>query len=262
MGADWEPRVAALREWLYRDELAHSRLLWRLENDARRDDPWPYPHLWHDPAGAVLVDLNDHPLLGDDADLPWYQADADDPAALELLLALWLPPRCAVLLDQRFADVLARLGRLEPDRTLDVYHCPVGQLGEAALPCEPVRLTQRHRSLVAEDDWRPDDLAEECDETRGGVRYALIRGGHLATRLLLQPVSDGLVEIADLHTRPDRRRRGYAASLVQQVVRRAHEKGLGVTYSVHPSNLPSVQLAQQVGFRYAFTWERYRLTRS
>jgi GNAT superfamily N-acetyltransferase len=255
-------QVEALLASLYRDEVRHSRLIWRLEADRRYD--WPYPGLWHDPAGATLIDLTGHPRLdgGPSPDrIPWFQAGAEDGEALELLLGVRLPPLCEVLLDQRFHDRLARLGDVHSAGALEVHACAPGQLGEAALPLDPTRLTPRQRALVAEDDWRPDDLAEECDETRDGVRWAIVRDGHIVSRLLVQTVSRHVRELADVQTRADRRRRGYGAGLVQAVTRRLHERGLTVTYSVHPDNAPSRALAQAVGFRPVFTWERYALIR-
>ena len=251
--------VERLLAWLYRDELRHSRLIWRLESDLRRDPPWTPDGLWLDPAGAALVDLSDHPTLG--GGRPWFQAAADDGAALELLAALRLPEECEILLDQAFRPVIECLGAVESAGALEVWACAPGELGEAALPFEPTRLTIRHRALAAADDWRADDLDEECDESRGGVRWAIIREDRLAARLLVQPVSAHVAEIADLHVAEDRRRRGYGAGLVQAVVRRLHERGLTVTYSVHPSNAASRAVAAAVGFTPRFTWERYVVRR-
>lgn len=251
--------VAPLLAWLYRDELRHSRLIWRLEADARLDPAWPYEGLYFDPAGAALVDLRGHPKLG--ADPPWFQADATDPAALELLCAVRLPELSEVLVSTELVPVLAAVGATTSTGVLDVYVCAPDELGEAALPYQPLRLTTRHRALVAAEDWRPDDLAKEVDEAAGGVRWAILRDGRIASRLLVQRVSEHLAEVADVCTRRELRRRGYGAAVVQQVVRRLHERGLTATYSVHPSNRPSIRLAESVGFHLAFRWERIRVRR-
>lgn len=257
-----QSRVEALLAWLYRDELRHSRLIWRLEADRRLDPPWPYAGLWHDPAGAAMVDLRAHPTLGDpEHGLPWYQVAGDDPIAVELQLATWLPPTCEILADLDLLPILERLGHVASSGRLQVRACAPGELTGTAAPCRPTRLSLRHRALVAENDWRPDDLADETDEARGGVRWAIIEGGHLLARLVVQPVSEHVVEVADVHTRPDVRRRGHAAALIAHVVRRLHERGFTVTYSVHPSNLPSIRLAASLGFTPRFTWERYLLER-
>ena len=259
---DHQDRVEALLDWLYRDELRHSRLIWRLEADRRLDPPWPYEGLWYDRAGAAMIDLRAHPTLGDpDHGLPWYQIAGDDPVAMELLLAAWLPPTCEVLADTELLPILERLGHVGSSGRLQVRACAPGELLGGAAPCRPTRLTLRHRALVAENDWRPDDLADEIDESRGGVRWALLDGGHLLARLVVQPVSRQVVEVADVHTRPDQRRQGHAAALLTSVVRRLHERGLTVTYSVHPSNLPSIRLAASLGFTPRFSWERYLLER-
>jgi ribosomal protein S18 acetylase RimI-like enzyme len=253
-------QIERILAWLYRDELRHSRVIWRLEYDARLDPPWPYRGLWWDPAGALLLDLRGHPRL-DGEGPPWFQAAAQDPAALELLAALWLPREALVLANTDLRPAFAALGEVTVDSTLDVYVCPPGALGDAALPYAPTRLTTRHRALVAAADWRPEDLAAESDEAREGVRWAIIRDEHLVSRLLVQPVCRHFAELSDVHTAPDRRRRGYAASLVHGVVRRLHEKGLSATYSVHPDNTPSVALAQRCGFAPGFAWQRWRVAR-
>lgn len=259
-----EPAAEALleriRSWLYESELARSRMLWRLESDLRLEPPWPYADAWFDPAGAALLDLRGHPELGE-LDPPWFYAEGSDPAALELLCGVRLPPSCEVLLNCALQPVLEKLGTLTGAGVLEVWSCAPGELGEAALPYEPTRLDSRHRALVVDDLWRPDDFGDEQDEDAGGVRWAIIREQKLVSRLLCQRVSRNVVEIADLHTRPTSRRRGYGAALVQHVVRRMHERGLTVTYSVHPSNEPSRQLAAGVGFRPLLSWERVRLER-
>jgi len=252
--------LGRIRDWLYEDELLRSRMLWRLESDARLDPPWPYAGCWHDPAGAALIDLRGHPELGAQ-EPPWFYAEATDEAALELLCGVRLPMACEVLLNCTLQPVLERLGSITGAGVLEVWSCAPGELGDAALPYEPVRLDNHHRALVVDDLWRPDDFAKEQDETAGGVRWAIIRDNKLVSRLLCQPVSEHVVEIADLQTRTSHRRRGYGAALVQQVVRRMHERGLTVTYSVHPSNEPSRQLARGVGFSPLLTWERVRLVR-
>ncbi|NUQ00240.1 MAG: GNAT family N-acetyltransferase [Armatimonadetes bacterium] len=252
--------VQRVLEWLYQDELRHSRLIWRLESDARLEPPWPFRHLYYDPAGAVLVDLHGHPKLGG-ADPDWFQVDATDPVALGLLCGVRLPQHSEILCHGDLLPVLQTLGATETVGMLEVHVCWPGELGPAALPCEPTRLTPRHRAQVAEDGWRPDDLAEELDEEQGGVRWAILRDNRIVSRLLVQRVSEHLAEVADVQTAADARRRGFGAALVQNVVRRLHERGLGVTYSVHPSNRPSLALAASVGFRFAFRWQRVRVTR-
>jgi len=249
-----------LRDWLYEDELARSRMLWRVESDARLEPPWPYAEVWFDPAGAALIDLQGHPELGRQSP-PWFYAEATDPAALELLCGVRLPIACEVLLNCTLHPVLERLGRVTGSGALEVWSCAPGARGEAALPYEAVRLDNRHRALVVDDLWRPDDFGHEQDEDAGGVRWAIVREHQLVSRLLCQRVSQHVVEIADLQTRAAHRRRGYGAALVQQVVRRMHERGLTVTYSVHPSNEPSRKLAAGVGFEPLLTWERVRLER-
>ncbi|MBI2297715.1 MAG: GNAT family N-acetyltransferase [Armatimonadetes bacterium] len=252
-------KIERAMEWLYRDELRGSRLLWRLEADRRLDPPWPYADCWFDPAGAVLVDFRGHPELGR-ADPPWLHAEATDSAALELLCGVRLPMACEVLCHAEHVPLMASLGSVERTGVLDVYLCAPGEIGEAALPYEPVRLTHRHRAQVAEADWRLDDFDRETDEEHG-VRWAILRDGKIVCRLLVQRITRGFAELEDVFTRPHSRRRGYGAALVQQVVRRLHERGLAVTYSVHPSNEPSRRLAEAVGFSYAFTWERVKLVR-
>jgi len=244
---------------LYAAELERSRLIWRIEADARLDPPWTSPGIWCDPAGALLVDLSDHPTLG--ADPPWYQAEATDADALELLCAIRLPAVCEVLLPSHLVAVLARLGATEPQAELVVLACAPGELGEAALPYQPIRLGTRHRHLVAGDHWRPEDLTDEMLEEHGGTRWGLVRDGQLGSGLLAEKVSNQVRELADVHTRPELRRRGFGAALVQGVVRRLHERGLTATYTAHPSNLPSLALAARCGFREVFRWQRVRLRR-
>lgn len=256
----WAREVERVLEWLYGDELRHSRLIWRFEADRQLEPPWPYGGVWYDPAGAVVVDLGCHPTLGG-TDPPWFHVDADDLDALELLCGVRLPMSSEVLCGTLHTAALRPLGRVSSTGVLEVYACRPGELGEAALPYEPTRLTTRHRRLVAEVGWRPEDLSDETDESRDGVRWAILRDDRIVSRLLVQRVSKNVCEIADVHTRPELRRRGYGAALVQAVVRRLHERGLTATYSVHPSNQPSRRLASRIGFRYQFTWERVRLER-
>ena len=253
--------VDRMLEWLYTDELRHSRMIWRIEADRRAADVLPYAGAWFDPAGAALIDLSGHPRTGSAA-RPWLQVAATDADALELLLGVRAPAACEVLVDCEYTPAVAALGSLTSAGELEVHTCPPGELGRAALPYDPTRLTLRHRAIVAEDGWRPEDLAAEQDEDQGGVRWAIIREGHLVARLLLQRITGNLVEISDVHTHPDFRRRGYGAALVQSMVRRLHERGLTASYSVHPSNHASLALAAAVGFQYAFRWERVLLYRT
>lgn len=259
-----EARLAALvsevTAWLHRDELRHSRLLWRLESDRKLDPAWPYADLWYDRSGAALVDFRGHPKLGE-AEPPWFQAEADDPVALELLCAIRLPPLCEVLCATPLVPLLSHLGRLEPLGALDVLACQPGELGEPALSYEVTKLTGHHRPLVTAAGWRPDDFSAETDEDRAGVRWAILYDDQIVCRLLAERVSRNYVELTDLYTIPKFRRRGFGAALVHNVTRRLHERGLGVTYSVHPTNEPSRQLAVGVGFRDALSWERVRLHR-
>lgn len=252
--------IERLLDWLHQAELAHSRLLWRLRQDARLDPPWPYAGLWHDPAGAVLIDLSHHPEFAA-ADPPWLQAEFTDPAALELLCGVRLPARCELLVDRAALPLLGSLGSVTTVAELDVLACPPGRMGEAAIAYQPVRLTARDRALCAAADWRPDDLADETDLDRGGVRYALLRDGQIASRLLVQKVCEQIAELADVATDPAYRRRGYAAALIQQVVRRLHERGWTVTYSTHPTNQASQALARGLGFSPMMRWGRYRVER-
>ncbi len=252
--------VERVLHWLYRDELRHSRLIWRLEADQRNHWSSLSDALFYDAAGAAVLDLGAHPRF-QNAVRPWLQTAATDPAALELLLALRAPAHCEVLVDGAYAAVLRSLGQCVSAGELQVHVCAPGELGPAARPYEPTRLTMRHRAMVAEDGWRPQDLVHETDEEQDGVRWAIIRDGRLAARLLVQRISHGLIEISDVHTHPEYRRRGYGSALVQNVVRRAHEHGLAATYSVHPDNRPSLALAAAVGFQPAFRWERVILER-
>lgn len=247
--------------WAYAEELLQSRFLWRLEWDSRLPEPWPYAGAWFDPAGAALLDLSAHPYLGGGAE-PWFQAGFDDLAGLELLLAVRLPERCQLMADTRAEPVLRALGQVELQAILEVHACPPGELGEAAIAYHPTRLTTRHRALCAEADWRPEDLPDEQDEESGGMRWALLRDGHIASRLLVQRVSRGVAELADVETARAYRRRGYGAALVQAMVRRLHERELTVTYSNHPDNAPSLALAAAVGFKPLMSWGRYRLRRA
>ncbi|MCC7492102.1 MAG: GNAT family N-acetyltransferase [Fimbriimonadaceae bacterium] len=252
--------VAAALAWALDDPLPRSRLLWRLTADGRLEPPWPYAAAWWDPAGAVLLDLTGHPSFGA-SDPPWLQLDGADLAAAELLAAVRLPAHCEVLLPTTLGPAVAALGQTSVVSRLEVLVCPPGALGDAALPYPVTRLTPRHRALVAADDWRPEDLAAETDEERAGTRWAILRHGQLVSGLLVQRIGARLAELADVHTRPEYRRRGYGAALVQGVVRRLHERGITATYSVHPDNLPSRALAAAIGFQPLLCWERRRLDR-
>ncbi|HAZ62024.1 MAG TPA: hypothetical protein DCZ72_00200 [Armatimonadetes bacterium] len=255
--------VAQIRAWCHEDPIRRSRFAWLLSMDERRDPPWPYGGLWFDRGGAALADLSPHPEYGTHLDnrLPWFQAAGEEWLPLLRLLDQRLPAECEVLADEVAREVLESLGTVEPTGSLSVRACAPGELTGHARPVPAVRLTSADRALVAADDWRPEDLDRETDEHQDGVRWAIIERRQIICRLIVQPISEGLAEISDVHTHPDHRRQGLGAGLVAHVLRRLHDEGWTATYSVHPSNFASICLASSLGFTERFIWERYWLRR-
>jgi len=80
-----------------------------------------------------------------------------------------------------------------------------------------------------------------------GAYYALWEeNGKYVSALRMIPYSDGLL-LHSLHTHPDQRRKGYAASLIRAVLAREGDKKV---YShVKKENLPSILLHEKMGFR-------------
>lgn len=79
--------------------------------------------------------------------------------------------------------------------------------------------------------------------------YALwVAEGVYKAALRVEPYSDGLI-ITGLETKPDARRNGYGAQLVQEVIRYLKLRFQGKLYShVERSNIASMKLHHKLGF--------------
>lgn len=137
--------------------------------------------------------------------------------------------------------VAEKMKDLDFRQLMDVYE--EGNLENAAefFPYEP----KEQWLLLAEQSFH--QYLKECFFRTDGARYCIwIVDGEYVSALRLEPYQDGLL-LEALETKPDRRRMGYAAELVTEVLRFAGEEKI---YShVGKRNVASLRTHEKCGFR-------------
>lgn len=137
--------------------------------------------------------------------------------------------------------IAKRLGELSFPQLMEIYVEGNRENGADRYPEEP-----EYRQLeLAEEDFR-QYLAEDFFRQSGAFYTIWEENGQYVSALRLEPYRDGLL-LEALETRPDQRRKGYAATLIQVV---QNLPGVKKVYShVSKRNAPSLGVHKKQGFR-------------
>ena len=143
--------------------------------------------------------------------------------------------------------------------TEKLHQLSFGQLMEVYIEgnMEKARCDYRHLPEYAALQQAEQDFYQylkECFFPTVGAYYAvLVEQGYYVSAVRWEPYLDGVL-ISALETRPELRGRGYAASLLSQVLERFD----GPVYShVSKRNLPSLKVHEKCGFSRILEHARY-----
>lgn len=145
--------------------------------------------------------------------------------------------------------IFNRLSQLNWSQLMAVYAEGVAENGAELYP----NLSEGQQILRAEQDFHAylsGDFFRNEQE-----KYCIWEeNGRYVSALRLHPFEDGVLMEA-LETHPDYRRRGYAASLIREVIAQLH---LQKVYShIRKRNMPSIAVHQKCGFRKISDSARY-----
>lgn len=137
--------------------------------------------------------------------------------------------------------IAKKLGQLNFPQLMEIYVEGNRENGADRYPEE-----QAYRQLeLAEEDFR-QYLAEDFFRHPGAFYAIWEEDGQYVSALRLEPYRDGLL-LEALETKPDQRRKGYAATLIQTVQDLPDVKKV---YShVSKRNLPSLETHKKQGFQ-------------
>ena len=110
--------------------------------------------------------------------------------------------------------------------------------------CNYPELSDARQVFQAEQDFY--QYLRECFFTVPGAFYAVYTvENHYISALRMEPYRDGLL-LEALETVPEERGKGYASSLLQDVLREVKDKK--VYAHVHKKNIPSLKVHEKCGF--------------
>ena len=131
----------------------------------------------------------------------------------------------------------------------------------AALPegyaLSPI-LPQHYPALMG-DAWSKDlcgNFRDGDDFVRRGLGVIALQDGIPVAGASSYTICDGGVEI-EIDTRPDQRRKGLALSCGARLILDCLDRGLAPSWDAH--NLPSVSLAEKLGYRLRTPYQAYLL---
>lgn len=137
--------------------------------------------------------------------------------------------------------IITRIHQLDFNQLMNVYRDSILQDGMLRYP----HLDEGQRILEAEQDQYA--FLREFFKTPGAVLAVWVSEGMYCASLRAEPYADGFL-LAGLETAPDKRRRGYAKALVENVISHLSPKRCRLYSHIDKSNMPSVKLHEACGF--------------
>ncbi len=140
--------------------------------------------------------------------------------------------------------IISKLSELDIERLMKVYSEGNLENGKDLFPDENLAVQQR----MAEDRFI-EYLREDFFQNPGAIYALWISEGCYISALRLEPYRDGLL-LEALETAPDQRRKGYATSLVNEVVDYLRKTEYKKVYShISKKNVPSLKVHEKCGFQ-------------
>ena len=140
--------------------------------------------------------------------------------------------------------IIGEIGELNTQQLLDVYLQSHENYGREHFP----KLDAHEQLVFAQEDFR-SYLREDFFLQKDAFYAVWIVDGVYQCALRLEPYRDGML-LQALETAPNARRKGYAGSLIAEVLKHLQGRSYKAVYShVEKHNIPSLAVHYKCGFQ-------------
>lgn len=140
--------------------------------------------------------------------------------------------------------IIGKIGELNTHQLLDVYTQSHTDYGRKCLP----ELSSHEQLTRAQEDFL-SYLREDFFQQKDAFYAVWIVDGIYQSALRLEPYRDGML-LQALETAPNARRKGYASSLIAEVLKNLQGSSYKAVYShVEKRNIPSLAVHKNCGFQ-------------